>query len=139
MVKHDFLDGGRVRKAHSVRQIPPVVQSLATGLARIPDLRYIKIFPNRIGASNVLSADGKKNPVVVIGAAGIVGVELLVDVPHKIVQFCALTSATKGCGRQMVEAVVGATPEDWFLAVLMDWSGGFWNRMAQEYPRLSVC
>jgi hypothetical protein len=139
MVKYDFLDGERLRKARSVRQIPPILQSLSTSLARIPDLRYVKIFPDRITASNVLSADGKKNPVVVIGAKGIVGVELLVDVPNKIVQFYALTSATKGCGRQIVDAVVDATPEDWFMAVLMDWSGGFWNRMAQDYPRLSVC
>jgi hypothetical protein len=138
MAKYDFVDGERVRKAHSVRRIPPVIQNLATGLARIPDLRYIKIFPDRIAASNVLSVDGKKNPVVVIGAEGIVGVELLIDVPNKVVQFYALTSATKGCGRQIVEAVVGATPEDWLLAVLMDWSGGFWDRMAQDYPRLSV-
>ncbi|MGA7983451.1 MAG: hypothetical protein WCA32_24910 [Chromatiaceae bacterium] len=139
MTKYDFLDGERVRKAHSVRQIPPVFQSLATELARIPDLRYIKIFPDRIAASNVLSADGKKNPVAVVGGEGIVAVELLIDVPNKVVQFYALTSATKGCGRQIVDAVVGATPQDWFLAVFMDWSGGFWNRMAQEYPRLSVC
>jgi hypothetical protein len=138
MAKYDFLDGERVRKAHSVRQIQPIFRSLVTALARIQDLRYIKIFPDRIAASSVLSADGKKNPVVVIGATGMVGVELLVDAPNKIVQFYALTSATKGCGRQIVEAVVGATPEDWFLAVLMDWSGGFWNRMAQDYPRLSV-
>jgi hypothetical protein len=139
MAKYDFLDGERVRKAHSVKSIPPVFQRLATSLARIPDLRYIKIFPDRIAASNVLSADGKKNPVVSIGSEGIVGVELLVDVPNKIVQFYALTSATKGCGRQMVDAVVVATPKDWFLAVLMDWSGGFWKKMAEEYPRLSVC
>jgi hypothetical protein len=139
MAKYDFLDGERVRKAHAVRQIPPVLQSLATGLARIPDLRYIKIFPDRIAASNVLSADGKKNPVVIIGAEGIVAVELLIDVPNKIVQFYGLTSARKECGRQIVESVVGATPEDWLLAVLMDWSGGFWNRIARDYPRLSLC
>jgi hypothetical protein len=139
MATYDFLDGERVRKAHAVKQIPPIFQSLATALARIPDLRYIKIFPDRIAAANVLSADGKKNPVVIIGAEGIVGVELLIDVPNKIVQFYGLTSAKKGCGRQIVEAVVGATPEDWFLAVLMDWSGGFWQRMAEEYPRFSVC
>jgi hypothetical protein len=84
MAKYDFLDGERVRKAHSVRSLPPVFQNLATSLARIPDLRYIKIFPDRIAASNVLSADGKKNPVVIIGSEGIVGVELLVDVPNKI-------------------------------------------------------
>ncbi|MGA7982336.1 MAG: hypothetical protein WCA32_19200, partial [Chromatiaceae bacterium] len=104
-----------------------------------PELRYVKLFPERIAASNVLSGDGKKNPVVIIGAEGIVAVELLIDVPHRIVQFYALTSAVKGCGRQIVDAVVGATPEDWFLAVPMDWSGGFWRRMAEEYPRLFVC
>ncbi len=140
MAKYDFLDGERVRKAHSVRSIPPVFQSLAISLADIPNLRYIKIFPGRIAASNVLSDEGKKNPVVIVGEEGIVGVELLIDVPNKILQFYALTSATRGCGRQIVDAVVvGAMPEDWFLAVLMDWSGGFWEKMAQEYPRLSLC
>ncbi len=139
MAKYDFLDGERVRKAHSVRNIPPVFQSLATSLARVPDLRYIKIFRERIAASNVLSDDGKKNPVVIVGEENIVGVELLIDVPKEIVQFYALTSATNGSGRKIVDAVVNATPEDWFLAVLLNWSGGFWEKMAQEYPRLSLC
>jgi hypothetical protein len=138
MAKYDFLDGERVRKAHSVKTIPPVFQQLATRLARIPELRYVKLFPERLTASNVLSADGKKNPVVIIGTEGLVGVELLIDVPHRSVQFFALTSAVKGCGRQIVDAVVSATPEDWFLAVPMDWSGGFWRRMAEEYPRLCI-
>jgi hypothetical protein len=46
--------------------------------------------------------------VVIVGEEGIVGVELLIDVPNEIVQFYALTSGTKGCGRQIVDAVVGA-------------------------------
>ena len=41
-------------------------------------------------------------------------------------------------GRKMVEAVIAATSEDWQLAVVMDWSGGFWRKMAQEHPRLAV-
>ena len=139
MTKYDFLDGERVRKAHSVRNVPPVFQSLAISLTHIPDFRYIKIFPRRIVASNVLSDDGKKNPVVITGDQDIVGVELLIDVPNEIVQFYALTSATKGSGQRIVDAVVSATPEDWFLAVLLDWSGGFWEKMAQKYPRLSLC
>lgn len=138
MAKYDFIDGERVRKAHSVRNIHPVFQSLVTSLVRIPNLRYIKIFPERIAASNVLSEDGKKNPVVTIGVEGIVGVDLLIDVPNRTVQFYALTSDKRGCGRQIVDAIVGATPADWFLAVLMDWSGGFWQKMVQEYPRLSL-
>jgi hypothetical protein len=138
MARYDFIDGERVRKAHSVRTVRPVVRNLATSLAGIPELRYVKIFPERVAASNMLSEDGKKNPVVTIGAEGLVGVDLLIDVPHKIVQFYALTSARKGCGRQIVDVVVGAVPHDWFLPVLMDWSGGFWERMAKEYPRLSL-
>jgi hypothetical protein len=38
MAKYDFLDGERVRKAHTVKKIPPVFQSLAMSLAGIPDL-----------------------------------------------------------------------------------------------------
>jgi hypothetical protein len=73
-----------------------------------------------------------------VGAAGIVGVELLVDVDSTVVQFYALTSAIQGCGRKIVEAVITATPEDWMLAVPLDWSGGFWQWMARDHPRLSI-
>jgi hypothetical protein len=107
-------------------------------LAQIPEVRYIKIFPERLAASNVLSQDGKKNPVEEVGAEGLVGVELLIDQSTKVVQFYALTSAVKGYGRKMVEAVIHATSEDWQFAVVMDWSGGFWRTMAKEHPRLVV-
>jgi len=79
MAKSAFVDGERIRKAHSVRRVQSIFQHLAVRLARIPELRYIKIFPERLAASNVLSHDGKKNPVVKVGAEGIVGVEVLVD------------------------------------------------------------
>ena len=88
--------------------------------------------------SGVLSTDGRKNPVVTVAAEGIVGLELLIDPETRTVQFYAITSAVKGCGRRMVAAVVTATPPDWQLVVVMDWSGGFWQRMAEEYPRLVI-
>jgi hypothetical protein len=138
MSKQDFLDGDRIRKAHAVRRIAPIFRSLAIGLSEIPELRYINLFPERLTASNVLSEDGKKNPVVMVGAQGLVAAELLIDTATRTVQFYALTSAVKGCGRKIVEAVVASTPEDWFLAVAFDWSGGFWRKMAQQYPRLRV-
>ena len=138
MAKSTFIDGERIRKSHSVRQVPRIFELLAISLTQIPELRYIKIFPERLTASNVLSDDGKKNPVVQVGGDGLVGIELVIDTATKVVQFYAITSAVKGCGRKMVEAVVGATPEDWHLAVVFDWSGGFWQRMAQDYPRIVV-
>jgi hypothetical protein len=138
MAKSTFIDGERIRKAHAVRQVPQIFELLAISLAQVPDLQYIKIFPERLSASNVLSEDGKKNPVVRVGDEGIVAVELLIDTTTRVVQFYAITSAVQGCGRRMVEAVIGATPEDWHLAVPLDWSGGFWRRMARDYPRLVV-
>jgi hypothetical protein len=131
-------DPNPILKAHSVRAVHPVVATLAERLAAVPPLRYVKIYRERVAASNVLSSDGKKNPVVEVGAEGLVGVEILIDPDAKIVQFFALTSALKGSGRQMVEAVLSAAPEDWKVVVLMDWSGGFWSRMAGDYPRLLV-
>ena len=138
MARPSSLTSELIRKARSVKRIDPVVQSLAEHLAEIPELRHVKIFPVRLTASNVLSEDGKKNPVVRVGADGIVGVDLLIDGEAKVVQFFGLTSAIKGCGRKIVAAVVNATPEDWHLAVAMDWSGGFWRRMAEDYPRLLI-
>ena len=41
-------------------------------------------------------------------------------------------------GRKMVNAVVDATPDDCNLVVVMDWSGGFWDRMLEEYPQIVV-
>lgn len=134
-----FIDGERIRKAQTVRRVEPVYEYLAIALAAIPALRFVKLFPGRLSASNRLSTDGKKNPVVAVGAEGITGVELLVDAEIHVVQFYAITSAEKGVGRQIVETVVGATPAGWLLAVPMDWSGGFWERMARDHPRLQVC
>jgi hypothetical protein len=132
-------DGGRVRKARTVRRVAPVVAELAAALAAVPELTYVKLFPERLSASNRLSQDGKQNPVVKIGADGLVGVELLIDTAHRVVQFYAITSAVPGAGRRMVEAVVGVLPADWQLVVLLDWSGGFWERMTREHPRILVC
>jgi hypothetical protein len=85
MPKYDFLDGERLRKARSAKRIEPILQRLALGLARVPELGSIKIFPERLAASDRLSQDGKKNPIVKVGADGIVGVELLLDEPTKVV------------------------------------------------------
>jgi hypothetical protein len=133
-----IVDGERIRKARTLRRAEPIYEHLALALAAIPELTFIKLFPGRLTASNRLSTDGKKNPVVVVDGEGITGIELLIDVDGRVVQFFAITSAVQGCGRRMVEAVVGATPDDWFLAVPMDWSGGFWERMARDHPRLQV-
>ena len=133
-----IIDGDRVFKAKNVNKPEPVFLGLAESLARVNMLRFIKIYDDRISASNLLSDNGKKEPLVETKRKDLVGVELLIDPAFKTVQFYAIVSFQKGYGRKMVAAVVEATPEDWSLVVAMDWSGGFWKKMGEEYPRIVV-
>lgn len=68
----------------------------------------------------------------------IVGVELIIDPDICTVQFYSLASHQEGYGRKIVDAVVRGIPDDWNLVVVMDWSGGFWVRMLQEFPQIIV-
>jgi hypothetical protein len=133
-----IIDGNRVFKAANVKNIHPVSLALAKGLSSVESLRYIKIYNDRICASNQLSDDRKKEPITKAGQDSIIGVQLLIDPDHRTIQFYSLTSSEKGNGRRIVEAVVRGTPGDWVLAVAMDWSGGFWARMVVEFPRIVV-
>ena len=138
--QQSIIDGDRVFKATNVKikTIHPVFLGLAESLSNVPILRFIKIYNDRLCASNLLSTDGKKEPLVETSRTDLVGVELLVDPAFKTVQFFSIVSFKKGNGRKMVAAVVEATPEDWSLAVVMDWSGGFWKKMSEEYPRIMI-
>lgn len=69
---------------------------------------------------------------------GVIGVELLINPDINTVQFYSLASSQKGYGRKIVDAVVRGTPDDWNLVVVIDWSGGFWDRMLEEYRRITV-
>jgi hypothetical protein len=126
----------KIFKARNVRKQHAVYEQISGGLSTVVQLKFVKIFKGRVSASNILSDDGKKNPVVKMELENITGVELLVDEENQIIQFFAITSSEKGCGEMMVKSVVNSVPEDWELVVVMDWSGGFWDVMTERYPRL---
>ena len=140
MANPQLIDSNKIFKATNVRKnIHPLYMELATNLSKIEILKYIKIYNERIRASNYLSENKKKDPVVEIGGKDLVGVELLIDVPNKIVQFFSITSAVKGYGEKIISAVVSITAaDDWLIVIPMDWSGGFWEKMVAKYPRLIV-
>ena len=66
--------------ANNVKKVHLVYQQISEELAKIDILRYVKIYNGSIKASNFLSENGKKEPIIKIGDENIVGVELLVDV-----------------------------------------------------------
>jgi hypothetical protein len=133
-----IIDGKRIFKAANIKRPHPVFLDLAESLSQIDTLHFIKIYNDRLCASNLLSTDRKKRPVTTMNVEGIVGVELIIDPDISTVQFYSLASQQQGYGRKIVDAVVHGTPDDWSLVVVMDWSGGFWDRMLQEYPQLIV-
>jgi hypothetical protein len=133
-----IIDGKRVLKATNVKNVHSIYLQLAENLTKIDLLHFVKIYNDRLCASNLLSENKKKEPITETGKEGVVGVQLLIDEENKIIQFYTITSSQKGYGRKIVEAVVDATPDDWFLAVPMDWSGGFWDKMIEKFPRIVV-
>ena len=136
-MKH-ILSNDKISKASNVRKIDPIYIQVAEELAKIDILQHVKIYNGRIQASNILSTNGKKEPITTIGQDNVVGVELLIDVPNQIIQFFSITSSVKGYGDKMVSAVVKSAPNNWSIVVFMDWSHGFWQVMAERHPRLMV-
>jgi hypothetical protein len=128
----------KISKANNVKKVQHIYNKISVALADVDILRYVKIYNGSIKASNFLSENGKKEPIIKIGDEKIVGVELLVDIPNKTIQFYSITSSVKGYGEKIVSSVVNSVPEDWEIVVVMDWSMGFWQVMADRYPRLVV-
>jgi hypothetical protein len=133
-----IIDGKRIFKATNVKKPHQVFLDLAESLSHIDTLRFIKIYNDSLCASNLLSTDKKKHPVTTMNQEGVIGVNLLINPEIKTVQFYSLASSPKGYGRKIVDAVVQGTPGDWNLVVVMDWSGGFLDKMIEEYPRIIV-
>ena len=128
----------KISKANNVKKVHLIYQLISEELSNIDRLKYVKIYNGSIKASNILSKNGKKEPITKIGEENIIGVELLIDIPNKIIQFYSITSSVKGYGDKMVSAIVNSVPKDWKIVVVMDWSFGFWQVMVERYPRLEV-
>ena len=128
----------KISKATNVKKVHLIYQLISEELSNIDRLKYVKIYNGSIKASNMLSKNGKKEPITKIGEENIIAVELLIDIPNKIIQCYSITSSEKGYGDKMVSAIVNSTPKDGKIVVVMDWSLGFWQVMAERYPRLEV-
>lgn len=97
----------KIFKATNARKVHPIYLELAENLSHIDILKFVKIYNGRLLASNLLSENKKKEPITKIGEDGVVGVELLINLSDKTIDFYSLTSSQKGYDRKM------------------DWSGGF--------------
>ena len=123
--------------ASNVKIIHPVVDRIVTNLCKIDLINYVRVTKEDIYASNEIKIIGRtKMPVSTPGHPSAVGVHLILDFIFDGIQFFEMTSAVKGYGEKMVNAVVTAIPDDWEAAVVMDYSGGFWDKMSEKYDKI---
>ena len=123
--------------ASNVQSIHPVVDSIVTNLFKIDLINYARVSKEDIYASNEIKIIGRtKMPISTPSHPSAVGVHLILDFTFDGIQFFEITSAVKGYGEKMVNAVVTAIPDDWEAAVVMDYSWGFWDRMSEKYDRI---
>jgi hypothetical protein len=124
-----------IQKSKSVHQI---VEHIARNLAEIDIIKFIIILKDYIKASSEITSGRNKLPITKIDHPTAVGVSLILELDYKVIQFYEMNSPVKGYGSKMVDAVIEALPEDWSAVVVMDWSGGFWEKMREKYDKLVI-
>ena len=127
-----------VRVSGKVKALHPVAEAMARHLAEIAPIRYIRILPDLLEASSVVTTGRTMIPITKPGHPSAIGISVILDFAHREVQFFAITSSMKGYGGKMVDAVIRALPAGWKAFVVMDWSGGFWEHMCGKYPIIEV-
>ncbi len=130
----------RIRVSRKVKTLHPVARNMATNLAEIDPIHFIRILPDLLEASSEATAGRNKIPIIRPGHSGPIGVSVILSFESREIQFFAITSAKKRYGGKMVDAVMRALPVGWKAVVLMgwDWSGGFWEHMSGKYANLEI-
>jgi len=77
-------------------------------------------------------------PVTKPGHSTAIEVSLILEEDREEIRFYEITSAVKGYGSKMVEAVLKALPRKWRAVIVMDWSGGFWKEMRRRHRRIML-
>ncbi|MDO9535516.1 MAG: hypothetical protein Q7J85_09360 [Bacillota bacterium] len=116
-----------------VKTIQPIVENTVKSLAELDIIKYIRITGDSIQASSELGGNKLKVPITKSFHPTVVGIQLIYDYEFKVMQIMEINSAIKGWGEKMVIASIKNIPKDWEVALVFDWSDGFWDKMEQKY------
>jgi hypothetical protein len=137
--KDKVANGKTITVATKVKTIHPVVDAIVKNLCEIDLIQYVRVSPEDIQASNEIIIKGRiKIPISATGHPSAIGVHLILDFATDTIQFHEITSAVKGYGEKMVQAVMTELPDDWEACVVMDYSEGFWGRMAEKFDGIEM-
>ena len=128
----------KIKVSNKVKEIHPVAKHIVDNLAELDFIRFIRVSPEILQASNEVTEGRIKIPVSKPDHPTAIGVYLITDIANKDIQFYEMTSAIKGCGGKLVDAVLKALPQDWIGVIVMDWSHGFWDKMKEKHKNLYI-
>ena len=116
-----------------IKELHPVIVQMAVNLAALDFIKYVRIDDSTLAAWSENYPKRPKVPVTLMNHATATGIEILYDIPYKTIDFYDINSPIKGYGGKMVGAAQKDFPKDWTPSVIMDWSNGFWDRMADKH------
>jgi len=128
----------KIKVSKKLKPIHRVVENIAINLAEIDIIQYITISEDFLKASSEITLGRFKIPITKLDHPTAVGISLILELNYKVIQFYEMNSPVKGYGSKMVDAVIRALPEDWSAVVVMDWSGGFWEKMREKHRKLDI-
>ena len=110
-IKSEIISS-KIRYINKLKIVNPVVANIALNLAKINIIKYITISKDYIKASSEITIGRIKIPITKIDHSTAVGVSLILELDHKIIQFYEINSPVKGYGSKMVDTIIRALPDD---------------------------
>ena len=121
----------------SVKNIHPVMDRIVNRLLEIDRIQYVRVTPSDIQASNDVAIKAKaKIPITKPSHPSAIGVHLIFEPTENTIQFYEINSTVKGYGEKIVQTIMTSIPEDWEVLIIMDFSGGFWDKMIEKYKNI---
>jgi len=119
-----------------VKELPLQIINLALNLAALDFIKFINISDESLAASSESYPNRPKVPVTYMNHETATGVKILYSLSYKYINFFDINSPIKGNGSKMVDAILRDFPKNWQATVVMDWSGGFWDKIIEKYDKI---
>lgn len=110
-----------------------IISSLKDEISNI--FPYVKVVTNKIYASTLISKSG--NPIVRIDSKNPIKA-LLLEIREDSVTIKSIVNSTTN--RRLIQEIVKVfeiLPNDFKIIIDQDVSGGFWDKVIQNYPKLN--
>ena len=125
-----------IRVIQRLKNVHKILVDTAIRLSKIEFIKYIRITEDEVIASSLAKGTRILTPITEPEHPLAIGIKVVYMFDIKTINFDEINSPVKGCGHKMVDCILTDFPADWQAAVIMDWSGGFWEKMREKYAEI---